>query len=208
MAETVKTCFSCGKELPHESTACPACGAALGVGAPPEKKSRRLLWGGVGCLGALILLGLVAAAILPGTLTSPKRVRQRSQVAQVRSFATMVLAYQSDFKKAPTPTGTPPGQGWHFVRIGEIKPLLVPTYAKELPETDVYGQPYLYGFRDEDPMEFCIIATGSDGQRDSNTLPAARVETHCYESDVIWLNDDFLQVPEGPQHTCKKGLIF
>lgn len=207
MAETVKTCFSCGKELPHDSTVCPACGATLGVAAPAEKKSRKSLWGGIGCLGALILLGFAAAALVPATLTSPNRIRQESEVAQVRSFATMVLAYQVDFKKAPIPSGAPSGQGWHFVRISEIKGLLMPAYAKEFPETDVFGQPYWYGFRDEDPMQFCVIATGSDERRDSDTLPAARVKTHCYESDVIWMNDDFLKVPEGPQHSCKKGLF-
>jgi len=203
MAETVKTCSSCGSELPHDAVACPACGVALGSAAPRGKKSWAPLWARLGCLGALVLACVIAAIFLPTTLTSHKRIRQRSQVTQIRSFATMALSYEADFKRAPVPPGAPSGEGWRFVPIADMKAVLVPVYGSEFPEKDVYGHPYLYGYTDADVTAFCVIATGSDGQRDSDALPKVPVKTDCYENDVIWMNDEFLQVPEGPQHSCK-----
>jgi type II secretory pathway pseudopilin PulG len=202
MTETVKTCLSCGRELPHDAVACPACGAELGRPAPPAKKSAKLPWVGLGCLAVFILLA-AAAILIPGTLTSPKRIRQNAQVAQVRTIATMVLSYQTDHRKSPIPPGAGTGQGWRFVPMSDMKPVLVPIYGSELPEKDTGGHPYWYGYREEAPEDFCVIATGSDGRRDSDALPVSPVKTHCWENDVIWLNVEFLQVPEGRQHACK-----
>ena len=208
MSETVQTCSSCGGEIPHDASVCPWCGATLGTPPPPKKKSRAPLWARLGCLGVLVLACLIAAIFLPSSLGAPKRSRQKSQIAQVRSFAVMVLSYETDFKKAPIPPGAPPGGGWRFVSIAELKPVLCPDYASQFPETDVFGHPYLYGYSGEDAEAFCVIATGSDGQRDSDALPKVPVKTECYENDVIWMNDGFLQVPEGPQAKCHESWFF
>ena len=63
MAETVKTCLSCGNELPHDATACPTCGVELGKAEKSEEESRRPFWGGLGCLTVLILFGIAAILI-------------------------------------------------------------------------------------------------------------------------------------------------
>lgn len=210
MSETVQTCSSCGGEIPHDASVCPWCGATLGTSPPPEnkKKSWMPLWARLGCLGALVLACLVTAITIPSSLNAPGRSRQKGQMSQVRSFAVMVLSYETDFKKAPVPPGAPPGGGWRFVPIAELKQVLCPDYAFQFPETNVFGHPYLYGYSGEDGEAFCVIATGSDGRRDSDVLPKALVTTHCYEDDVIWMNDAFLQVPEGPQSRCRGHWLF
>ena len=205
MGETVKTCSSCGGELPNDAAVCPSCGAELGKAARRAKKSWFPLWTRLGCLAALVLLCLIAAILIPSGLTSPKRTRQKAQMSQVRTFATLILSYETDFNQVPVPQGASPAAGWRFVTIAEIKPALVPTYGSDFPEKDVYGHPYVYGFTGADPEAFCVIGTGSDGRRDSEELPRAPVQTHCWENDVIWMNDAFLQVPEGPQSKCAKG---
>jgi hypothetical protein len=209
MTETIQTCAACGGELPHDASACPWCGAVLGDAEPPKKKSwMPPLWARLGCLGLVVAFLLVIAVIIPSSLGAPQRTRQRRTMGDVRSLAVMVASYEVDNKKVPVPSGAPPAVGWRFVPVAEIKPFLVPDYGTIFPDKDVFEAPVLYGYTGEDPASFCLIATGSDRRRDSDALPEAEVKTRCYESDIIWVNDAFLQFPEGPQAKCRGGFAI
>ena len=68
---------------------------------------------------------------------------------------------------------------------------------------------------------FCLWSRGSDRQDtaagnegaasgtdiatswcDDPPVPAGTLETHCYQTDIVWGNSSFLQAPEGKQKKC------
>lgn len=172
----------------------------------PFWKRKGCILGAIGALGLLALLCLAAAIVVP-SLGNPSisKSRQKRAVGEVRSIAVAVQSYQTDHTNAPLPPGVHPGSGWSYVPASDLKPVLTPDYIKEIPQTDPWGQPYLYGYTLENPEWFCVLSTGKDGVRDSRDLPQSPSATHCYESDIIWLNGEFLQYPEGKQGKCGKG---
>lgn len=177
-----------------------------GVPKKPFWKRKGCIFGALGGLALLALLCLIAAIVLPSsTNPSISRSRQKRAMGEVRTLAVAVQSYQTDFTSSPVPPGVEPGSGWTFVPASALAPLLSPTYLQSLPETDPWGQPYLYGLTGENPEWFCVISTGKDRVRDSGGLPEAPSATHCWESDIIWLNGEFLQYPEGRQEKCGEG---
>jgi type II secretory pathway pseudopilin PulG len=179
-----------------------------GVEVPkkPFWKRKGCLFGALGGTVLLLLLCLAAAIVIPSGLGFPvSRSNQKRAMSEVRSIAVAVQCYQTDFTTSPVPPGVEPGGGWTFVPASTLAPLLSPTYLQALPETDPWGQPYLYGLTGENPEWFCVLSTGKDKARDSETLPQAPMTTHCWESDIIWMNSEFLQFPEGKQRKCGKG---
>jgi type II secretory pathway pseudopilin PulG len=205
----MRTCASCGIEIPSETATCPGCGAKLGEGAPPHKRKKwSWLLTGLGCLTVVLVSCLVAAIVIPNMDLAPARGRQKRAMSEVRSLATAVQSYEVDNKNAPVPPGIQPGTGWRFVPATDLTSVLCPDYIQQIPDKDFWGQPFLYGITDENPEWFCIISTGSDGQRDSDVLPQALTQTHCWESDIIWQNDSFLQVPDGKQGNCRNRWKF
>jgi type II secretory pathway pseudopilin PulG len=180
--------------------------SAVEVPPKPFWKRKGCLFGALGVAVLLLLLCLAAAIVIPSGLGSPvSRSTQKRPVSEVRTIAVAVQSYQTDNLKAPVPPGFQPGGGWSFVPVSSLAPVLSPDYIRALPETDPWGQPYLYGLSAENPEWFCVLSTGKDEARDSETLPQAPVTTHCWESDFVWMNSEFLQFPEGKQGKCGKG---
>ena len=69
--------------------------------------------------------------------------------------------------------------------------MLVPTYIKQMPETDGWGNPMQFRALDQ---EYWIRALGGDGRVD-----VARHEgpTTDFASDIIYSNGSFIEYPEG-----------
>jgi hypothetical protein len=86
-----------------------------------------------------------------------------------------------------------------------MRPLLSPEYIKQLPERDPWGEPYLYGVTG-DGKRYFVLSSGSNGRRERVLLPAQPVTTSCYESDIIFAADAFLQCPEGSQRRCAEAV--
>lgn len=104
----------------------------------------------------------------------------------IRSLATAVEAYQIDNDKYPPES--------------DLKKALVPTYIKELPEKDGWGNAYVYTASPEGD-HYRIASAGSDGVFAWDTRNIGKSDTKGTKysddlaDDIIYQDGEFLQEP-------------
>ena len=104
----------------------------------------------------------------------------------IRTLATAVEAYATDENKYPPES--------------ELKKVLVPTYIKEMPEKDGWGNAYYYEVT-PDGQHYRIASAGSDNAFawDTRKITLAEVKEPKYTDDlgedIIYQDGTFLQVP-------------
>jgi len=110
-------------------------------------------------------------------------------------------------------------------------PAFEPDYIQAIPTADGWSVPYHLGTGPDGTTNnaqlgtpvaahFCLASLGSDmanGSNEPNTsgfpdmeqnwcknppVASGTLETHCYESDIVWGDSSFLQRPEGKQKHC------
>jgi len=196
------------KSSPKAAGAPPPPPEPSGAGAPSgvkteEKRSRAWVWIAaavlVVALGACVILsGIIAAVALPNLLAAKDRGKQKRTMADMRMAATALQAYQVDEGILPVP-GHQGGAYYAVHDLSSLESYLVPLYIQDLPSLDAWGNPIQYGVS-EDGEEFVLLSYGSDGESQTEEIPEEAVETACYEDDIIWENDAFVQCPrEGSQ---------
>jgi len=110
----------------------------------------------------------------------------RRTMGDIRSIATAVEAYATDENKYP--------------QESELKKVLVPTYIKELPEKDGWGNAYSYTVS-PDGQHYRIASAGSDSvfAWDTRKLTLTEVKEPKYSEDlgedIIYQDGVFIQVP-------------
>lgn len=197
-------CESCKGPVPDIAAYCPSCGRPLLKRAPTSGQTSPVLIVVIGAMVAIpifvAIVGIIAAIAIPNLLDAIERSRQKRAMGEIKSVAVCVEAYRTDHDSIPV-IGQFQDDSWHFADIKELGKFLVPELLKALPLTDPWGQPYRYGFT-ADGKNFCLICGGSDRAIKAGDPPADSVSTHCYESDIIWLNDGSVRWPEGRQRKC------
>jgi len=110
----------------------------------------------------------------------------RRTMSDIRTIATAVEAYETDTNKYP--------------QESELKKVLVPTYLKELPEKDGWGNAYFYTVS-PDGQHYRIASAGSDNSFgwDTRKLTLTETKEPKYSDDmgedIIYQDGEFLQVP-------------
>ncbi len=209
-------CTKCGAPNPVEGTADMAPAEAVtpdvqasqppdGAARPPKKKKSWVWILGIVLLlvlgACLIISAIIAAIAIPNFLQAKERALQKRTIADMRNIATAVQIYGVDFGEFPQP-GHDGAAYYALHEVSVLESFLVPDFLMDLPAVDAWGNPLQYGIS-EDSMEFMLLSTGSDGESQLEEIPEEFVETHCYEDDILWENDDFLQVPVGQQSQCR-----
>jgi|WetSurMetagenome_2_1015567.scaffolds.fasta_scaffold12114_3 general secretion pathway protein G len=189
--------------LPHGGA--PEPGRPPEVGAPPPpKKSKALIivlvLVVVGLLG-ICLIGIIAAIAVPNFLAAKEKAKQSKAVLEVRAIGEAVEKYQIDNGSCPD-TGHGESAYYSIVDVSQLRPFLVPKYLANLPEKDPWNTAYSYGVS-PDASQFVVICNGSDGVSKLEKIPEEPVTTSCYEDEIIYENNDFIQRPEGKQKKCK-----
>ena len=132
-------------------------------------------------------------------MTEKERIfeRQKITMADMRSIGTAIEEYAIDNNVYPDLTGG-------LAPLDALRSLVEPIYIRTLPMTDAWGRPFLVWSKVNGYM---IIGTGSDGLLDS-AYDRADEPSSAYggggaftdpESDVIFVNGQFVQWPEGTQ---------
>lgn len=201
----MRKCEKCGAQAPDIAAYCPGCGDRFPVRAAPlgSSGSNMIIIAvvvAVAGIVAVMVIGIIAAIAIPNLLTSVQRAKQKRATGEIRNISTAAQAYDLDNRRYPV-TETTGGNGWSYAPLTDLKELLSPSYIKAIPEVDPWGYKYLYGFT-PDGKHFAVISTGKDGQRDEEVLPESPRATNCYESDIICVDGDFIQEPEGKQRSC------
>ncbi len=133
---------------------------------------------------------LVGTTVVPSLLTAMQRSKQNHTMADIRSLATAIEAYEIDH-----PDWTPPPSSGPATRLA---PLLQPAYVKRIPSTDGWSRPLTVSFstvqQDGRSMaEYRIVSFGRDGKRD----PKWDGPGHTFDNDIVFANGSFVQFPEG-----------
>ncbi len=167
--------------------------------------------GGKGLIIALVIaavlligfcvLGIIAAIAIPNFLSAKERAKQARSVAEVRVIATALQAYHAD-KNGYPPVNQSDTETYGLGTVDALESYLVPDYIRVLPKTDGWGHSYLYG-ANRDASSFIVMSLGSDGEQGTEGIPEERVATNCFQDDILWKDDAFLQEPEGKQRNCK-----
>ena len=108
-------------------------------------------------------------------------------IGDLAAISTAVEAYAVDENKYP--------------QESELKKALVPTYVKELPEKDGWGNAYFY-MASADGKHYRIASAGSDGvfSWDTRSIGSGAKETKYSDDsgeDIIYQDGEFVQAPSA-----------
>jgi len=200
-------CAYCGNQVVEVSFApCPRCGrpsngAAPGTVAPPlpgkSGGSRTAIIVVIVLVAAFFLIaiiGILAAIAIPNFVRATDMSRQIRTKANLRSLATAYEAYANVEKHYP--------KAW---TVEELRPLLTPTYIKEMPSEDGWGHRIRFETWTEDqkhPFDhYAIGSPGKDGTFERVSLKDYRPETvtQSFNADIVYANGNFVQYPDPTQ---------
>lgn len=129
------------------------------------------------------VIGILATIAIPNLLTAIQRSRQSRTTADIRMISEGIEAYQNDYSAYPViDNGT----------VEQLSDDLEP-YIRKFNYDDGWGQPIFY---DSDGAHYTVISFGWDG---SSTLPYTPGPTSSFDADIVFMDGNFLQWPEGPQ---------
>jgi type II secretory pathway pseudopilin PulG len=224
------TCPSCRQENPETAQFCAECGAPISrepaqdapppavaplppppPGAPPAapptkgKTGKRLLiLGGLAVVlfFCCVVAGIIGAIAVPNFLDASEKSRQKRAVEEVKGVAGALQAFAQENGGLYPDTGHQEGMYYTTVDAEKLVPFLVPKYASSVPAKDPWNVSYEYGVSPGNDA-FVVICGGSDKKVSLAAIPGEPMETHCFEDDILWENDRFLQTPGGKQKRCQ-----
>ena len=153
------------------------------------------------------IIGILAAIAIPNLLTAMQRAKQKRTMADIRSIASAWEMYAIDnngYTAAGTaeeiveeepPSGPEEGDG--LLSYDEVAAELSPDYIKKLPESDGWGNPYLF-LPFESGNSYVIGSLGKDGALDDDEWSLGETTTD-FNCDIIYWNGSFIKYPEGAQ---------
>lgn len=147
-----------------------------GEGGPDPDPPRRS-WTGVIVVVGLLLV-LVGAVAVPNWIHARQRGRQMRTMADMRAVATSVEAYAVDHQKYPATQS-----------MARLRALVEPTYIRELPQVDGWGNPFEYS---SDGASYLLRSRGSDGAWSGEVG-----KTVDFAADVVFENGSYTTWPEG-----------
>jgi len=115
-------------------------------------------------------------------MTAMQRSKQKRTMADIRTIATAIEAYETDH---PDWKGSPINGP-----SAKLASLLQPTYIKQLPLIDGWRRPFLVSFRPGDGYK--VWSNGRDGKR----VPKEGA-FRDFDGDMVYENGTFTSFPEG-----------
>jgi type II secretion system protein G len=148
-------------------------------------------------LVVVAIIGIIAAIAIPNMIIAIQRSKQRRTMADMRSIAMAWEARNSDTGRYNAAGGIEGADTQ--IPSDALAIVLAPTYIKELPSKDAWGNDYAF-FSDQamgDPIpakKYVIISGGHDGQISPNAFKGGFTDFDC---DIVYMQGTFLSYPEG-----------
>jgi type II secretory pathway pseudopilin PulG len=185
-------CIHCGQEVPESAQICPHCGKSLpgAATATPVKRSAMpivMILFGVGCLGLLVIGGILAAIAIPNFLSARDRAALHQTMASMQTVAAALDSYYRQ-------NGGYPSAG----SLAELQAALQP-HAASLPREDGWDHEFRYLCWPAAPRgceHYTLASAGKDGRFEQEDLSAYQGEQTpfgAYERDLVMLDGSFLQ---------------
>lgn len=205
-------CMNCGHELPENAAYCPKCDRptekTLASRSSSKSGGTKTLWlmVGAGCaVFAFVVLGILAAILIPNFLDALQKAKQKRTLADLRSLNVALISYWVDHEALP--------EGETFEDVAEA---LVPDYMAEVPRLDGWKRPYRYEcWVDETKIDdgselerspgsspctdYRLASPGRDGVYEHDALADYQVEsfpTTYYDRDVVFGPEAAIQYPD------------
>lgn len=147
---------------------------------------------------ALVVVGIFLMSQMITPLFDRGGSRQKRTMAGMRTIATAWEARATDIDRYNAAAIAFPTTG---VSIENLTTYLTPTYLKQFPARDGWGNAWQFGADQpwgskEAALVYTIISYGKDGQSQRQWAGGATTQFDC---DIIYSNGAFLQYPEGVQ---------
>lgn len=148
-------------------------------------------------LVTVAILGILVAIAVVNYRNAIDRARQRRSMSDMRVLASAMEAYAADFDRYPPPSALtlPDGLSLPTENLLVARQYLQPTYLLHLPASDGWNSWFLYSATDT-LSDFGIWSAGLDGV--PQTAPVGGPTTN-FKDDIILVNGQFLQWPDGAQ---------
>jgi type II secretion system protein G len=129
------------------------------------------------------IVGLISAIAVVNLLNAVDKAKQKRTMADMRTIGAAVEAYGTDNARYPVGVTTWPAMKGH----------LNPHFMKAPPDTD--GWMNGWEVSSETGDDYSIISTGKDGAASTR----AGGPTQAFDCDILFVNGQFYQWPQGTQ---------
>ena len=145
------------------------------------------------------IIGIIVAIAIPNLLNAIQRAKQRRTMGDMRSIATAIESYATDYNSYPPAaanavTFTVGQSGTVGAKLGTY---IAPTYIKVLPLADGWNSWLRYGTGNNGANYF-LQSGGRDGSMADPTSVTAG-QTTDFNNDIIFTDGQFTAYPEGAQ---------
>jgi general secretion pathway protein G len=134
------------------------------------------------------IIGIIAAIAIPNLLNAIDRGKQKRTMSDMRSIGTAVESYAVDFNAYPGDTD-----------INALEPHLEPVYIKEMPKLDGWKNELEYVGWNINSSGFALGYTVASKGKDGAAGPRTGGPTTGFNDDIVFVNGQFFQYPEGQQ---------
>ena len=145
------------------------------------------------------IIGIIVAIAIPNLLNAIQRAKQRRTMGDMRSTATAIEAYAVDFNRYPPAaaftwgSGVAVGIAAPSATLGQLSNYVSPTYIRVVPLADGWNSWFLYNI-DAVGSAYATTSYAKDGIATLLGGP-----TTDFNADIIYINGQFVQYPEGVQ---------
>ena len=145
------------------------------------------------------IIGIIVAIAIPNLLNAIQRAKQRRTMGDMRTIATAVEAYSVDLNRYPPsagftmPTGVAVASA---VTLSGVEGYISPTYLRKIPLLDGWGSWFAYSVTAATGTDYLIVSFGKDGVLTAATWGP----TTNFNADIIYVDGQFVQYPEGVQN--------
>jgi type II secretion system protein G len=130
------------------------------------------------------IIGILAAIAIPALKSAIERAKQRKTMADMRSVATAISSYGTDFAFVPKLASA---------TVDHLSPYLSPTYVRVLTGNDGWQRLLLY---QSQGLDYTLWSFGGDGVQQSSPPLGPRTS---FADDIVVSNGIFIQWPDGMQ---------
>ncbi len=155
-----------------------------------------------------VIIAILAAIAVPNLIVAMNRSHQKRTMADMRTIATAIEAYAADKNHYDLDSFHGPNRAVHSqqfdalhpVRYSDLERTLVPTYIKQIPRIDGWGQEFEVRTGDYDAKGharmYALRSFGSDGAVDRDSYKMGATATH-FEDDIVLSLGNFTRYPES-----------
>ena len=148
-------------------------------------------------LVTVAIIGILVAIAAINYRNAIERARQRRSMADIRTLSTTMETYALDLARYPPASAyvLPTGLSLPAETLQVARRYLEPTYVRAVPLVDGWNSWFLYG-TSPSKTDYGLRSTGRGGV--AETDPAFGPTTDL-DADIILVNGQFIQWPEGVQ---------